>query len=508
MRRKELKEMSDYLPEEVVLQILCRLPVKSLIRFRSVSKSWNSLITTSAFIDSHLTQSLSLPSNSNKLIVSQHDVCYKFIHDDDNDSDSSFHQFQNVVLPLSFSYLRLIGSVNGLFCLCEEEQIILWNPCIRKFITLPKTNSEVINGFGFDARTNDYKVVSIAPKPRPLVEVYSLKDSAWRKTSAGDSLSPGIMFQCCNGAAFINGAVHFQVTDRINTRGLEVCPFILSFDFGDEVFRMISLPESILRSQLQFEIFGFRGSLSLVCYTRMFSNSCSIWVMKEYDVVKTWSKLCTVDLCGVIRRVLGVRKNGHVIVEADLKTDAKLFSYDPQSKQVKNLGIYGQSFNSCADNYVESLVLLNKPVLFDKANDALSLWVESSKGNFWSPPPKLDQISAVGLQGVVKKALPLAGGIGRVESKDERVRDKETICKLKKAMVDQQEERVSDKETICKLKKAMVHQQEEIATLKIEMTSLKSQMATLKSLFLSVQQWNNQVENTSSGVGDIGSYLG
>ena len=83
----------------------------------------------------------------------------------------------------------------------------------------------------------------------------------------------------------------------------------------------------------------------------------------------------------------------------------------------------------------------------------------------------------------------------RVESEDERVRDKETIRKLKKAMVDQQEERVRDKETICKLKKAMVHQQEEIATLKIEMTSLKSQMATLKSQTL-VQQWSNQVMTT------------
>nr|XP_023910074.1 F-box/kelch-repeat protein At3g23880-like isoform X1 [Quercus suber] len=503
--------MSDYLPEEVVLQILCRVPVKSLIRFRCVSKSWNSLITTSAFIDSHLTQSLSLPSNSNKLIVSRGDFktkveYYEFIHDDNNDSDSSFHQFQNVEFPLSFSYFKLIGSVNGLFCLCEKEQIILWNPCIRKFITLPKTNSvsAVINGFGFDARTNDYKVVSIATKPRRLVEVYSLKEGAWRKTSAGDSLSPGTMFLCYNGAAFINGAVHFQATIRI-TKKLKVCPFILSFDFGDEVFRTISLPNSVLREELEFDIFGFRGSLSVVCYTHRIRTSCSIWVMKEYDDVNTWSKLCTVDLCGVIRRVLGFRKNGHVIVEADLKTDPKLSSYDPQSKRVKNLGIYGRSFNSCADNYVESLVLLNKPVLFDKANDALSLRVGSSKRKFWSPPPKLDQIGVVGLQGVVKKALPLTGGIGRVESEDERVRDKETIRKLKKAMVDQQEERVRDKETICKLKKEIVHQREEIATLKVEMTSLKSQMATLKSLSLLVQQWSNQVENTSSGVGDVGS---
>ena len=186
--------MSDYLPEEVVLQILCRLPVKSLIRFRCVSKLWNSLITTSAFIDSHLTQSLSLPSNSNKLIVSRGDFraidiyefkvdIYEFIHGGNNDSDSSFHQFQNVEFPLSFSYFKLIGSVNGLFCLCEKEQIILWNPCIRKFITLPKTKTKcaVIYGFGFDARTNDYKVVSIATKPRCLVEVYSLKEGDWRK---------------------------------------------------------------------------------------------------------------------------------------------------------------------------------------------------------------------------------------------------------------------------------------------------------------------------------------
>ena len=187
--------MSDYLPDEVLLEILQRLSVKSVIQLRCVSKSWNSLITSSTFIDSHLTQSLSLPSNSNKLIVSLGNFrtkveYYEFIHDDNNDSDSSFHQFQNVEFPLA-SCFRLIGSVNGLFCLIQDEQFILWNPCIRKFITLPKTNSAVINGFRFDARTNDYKVVSIAPKPRPLVEVYSLKEGAWRKTSACDSLSPG-----------------------------------------------------------------------------------------------------------------------------------------------------------------------------------------------------------------------------------------------------------------------------------------------------------------------------
>ncbi|XP_030967672.1 putative F-box protein At1g32420 isoform X2 [Quercus lobata] len=475
--------MSDYLPDEVVREILHRLPAKSLIRFRCVSKSWNYLITSSAFIDSHLTQSLSHPSNSNKLIFRHCDIAakvehYKFIH-----NDSSFDQYQNVEFPLTNCF-RLIGSVNGLFCLIQDEQFILWNPCIRKFITLPRDYDHVLSRsvFGFDARTNDYKVVRIAfpytPKPL-LVEVYSLKEGSWRrKAGAAASLLPGITRDLsCRRDAFINGAVHFGVRDCINTPRLKVGPSVLSFDLSDEVFHMTALPK--FGAKTDYDIFGFRGSLSVV-YIELVDNkrSCFIWVMKECGVVKSWIKLYTINLTGEFRSVLGFQKNGHIFMQAGLGKNARLSSYDPQSQQLKNLGFYGWLSYSCVHYYVENLVLLDKPVLFDKQNGELSRWVGSRKRKFW------------------------------VESEDERVRDKETICKLKKAMVDQQEERVRDKETICKLKKAMVHQQEEIATLKTEMTSLKSQMATLKSLSLLVQQWNNQVENTSSGVGDVGSYLG
>nr|POF13393.1 f-box/kelch-repeat protein [Quercus suber] len=399
---------------------------------------------------------------------------YKFIH-----NDSSFDQYQNVEFPLTSSF-RLIGSVNGLFCLAvfQDEQFILWNPCIRKFITLPRDYDHVLSHsvFGFDARTNDYKVVRIAfpntPKPL-LVEVYSLKEGSWRrKACAAASLLPGITDDIwCHRNAFINGAVHFGVRDCINTPTLKVGPSVLSFDLSDEVFHMTALPK--FGAKTDYDIFGFRGSLSIV-YIELVDNKrcCFIWVMKECGVVKSWTKLFTINLSGEIRSVLGFQKNGHIFMQAGLGNNGWLSSYDPQSQQLKNLGTYGWLSKSCADYYVENLVLLDKPVLFDKQSGELSHWVGSRKRKFW------------------------------VESDDERVRDKETIRKLKKAMVDQQEERVRDKETICKLKKEIVHQREEIATLKVEMTSLKSQMATLKSLSLLVQQWSNQVENTSSGVGD------
>ena len=398
--------MSDYLPHEVVREILLSLPVKSLIRFRCVSKSCNSLITSSDFIDSHLTRSHSLPSNSssnsnNTLIV--RDLAtkpnvhqYRLFHND------SFDRTEHLEFPLTtrrrsrIHKCMFIGYVNGLFCLYEKERFILCNPSIRKCIILPKHcikiktdgNVQCHSAFGFDSRTNDYKVVIIALPDNPyymkkkptLVEVYSLSEGSWKIIDASTSFPPNIRFNGYNcPAASLNGAIHFTVQVMPNSNESA----FLSFDLRDEVFHVISLPDSIA-THGWINASVFRGSLSLIC-ERHTPSKCSIWVMKEYGVVDSWTKQFTFDHSGGYLSVIGLRKNGHVLMkdiesilpegmfhffkkenmELDLLPSYMLSSYDPDSQQFKNLGSVGKALQ-CVDNYTENLVLLRKP------NDAVS----------------------------------------------------------------------------------------------------------------------------------------
>ena len=88
--------------------------------------------------------------------------------------------------------------------------------------------------------------------------------------------------------------------------------------------------------------------------------------MKEYGVVDSWTKLFTVNLNGGLLRVLGLQKNGNILVEAKLPHYLGIASYEPKSEQIKNLGIGGRPYYFCVDNYMENLVLLDRP------NDAVS----------------------------------------------------------------------------------------------------------------------------------------
>ncbi|KAI8008747.1 F-box/kelch-repeat protein [Camellia lanceoleosa] len=129
--------MSDYLPEEVLIEILSRLPVKSLLRFTCVSKPWRSLITSPSFINTHLNKST---NNTLTHLLLLRYTClnpnqeHYSLHFD----NKTFNRYAQFISPFkTHFYFRVVGTCNGLVCLSDDRfgdkhNIILWNPMIRK----------------------------------------------------------------------------------------------------------------------------------------------------------------------------------------------------------------------------------------------------------------------------------------------------------------------------------------------------------------------------------------
>ncbi|PNX81781.1 F-box/kelch-repeat protein [Trifolium pratense] len=182
-RHKSNPSPSVILPDDLVVEILCFLKVKPLMKMKCVCKSWNILISDPKFVKMHLNQS---SRNSHSYVVSS--------KDSKQDDDYSFIPFNvNDLLENSSitfpddPYYRLIdkdchqvvGSCNGLVCLLgyslaeyghKETCFRLWNPATRTISDKLGYFPEDMNRlkfwkfiFGYDNLTDAYKVVALHP---------------------------------------------------------------------------------------------------------------------------------------------------------------------------------------------------------------------------------------------------------------------------------------------------------------------------------------------------------
>ena len=115
-KREAAMSESERLPHDVVYDILTRLAVKSLMRFRCVSKSCNSIIINPIFSSTHLDRAKSL-SNKNG---------YLLYLDDASENPPYRRELCMVVyntltkisrFQIPFSHVNIAGFYDGMFCL-------------------------------------------------------------------------------------------------------------------------------------------------------------------------------------------------------------------------------------------------------------------------------------------------------------------------------------------------------------------------------------------------------
>ncbi|KAJ0451600.1 putative F-box domain-containing protein [Helianthus annuus] len=193
--------MSDNIPFELQSEIMKRLPAESLIRFRSVCKSWKSLIHSSDFIAGYRGQQHLIVRYKDAVV--NHDYKYVSIVVDDDDTfplQKVYVTDPQLVVNMLKCY-TIVASSHGLLCLFgKTDGAIIWNPSIRKAVAVGvpnMANSEIyrtVLGFGVCCKTNDPKIVKInyiiqwtdiedvAYIPWQ-VEVFTLSTGAWRSLS-------------------------------------------------------------------------------------------------------------------------------------------------------------------------------------------------------------------------------------------------------------------------------------------------------------------------------------
>lgn len=188
LRFGEKKAVTLTLPEDVLYtEILTRLPTKHIRRCRLVCKSWNSLFSTSDFVNLHLKRQLN-HEEDDRIIVK------RFNYLDEGIRILS-HTNEIIVSKVPCVCDTLLGSINGLICMatCRGRRFCLWNPAIAQvnFFDLPPPHFHpgqpkcfhYLGGFCWDHVRNDYKVLifcyEFIDAPPSQLCIYSTNSATW-----------------------------------------------------------------------------------------------------------------------------------------------------------------------------------------------------------------------------------------------------------------------------------------------------------------------------------------
>lgn len=284
-----------FVPLHLIHDILILLPAKSLIRFKTVSKSWESLLEEKEFAASHVQRSIKIKRDFDLLLESVDKNHWPFqkkltLAGMDNFRDYPFEKiFNNFVLR---------GSCNGLVCFTDfKDTVVIGNMLINDFhlVNVPigrkileGETSRIAYGFGYDSIHDDYKVLRIISYfscNMHGVELYSLRYDRWSQSK--DGLVPSVSLygglDPPNGVS-VNSALHWLAKAKDS--------FIFAFDLLVESFRAMPLPLDI-----QVKEGGNASCLTVgvlggcLCVTSACILGVSLWALKDYTVESFWTKL-------------------------------------------------------------------------------------------------------------------------------------------------------------------------------------------------------------------------
>ncbi|KAG7574749.1 F-box domain [Arabidopsis suecica] len=252
---EEVNPNSMYLSAHLLDEVFLKLPLKSLGRFKSVSKEWKSILESKWFVDKHLI----LAKSCQKILLAYDCEC--------DVSPSLLPGVEDCEWGLEFVYLhcdatRPFMSYEGLVCFPETEWVNVLNPStgqLRRFhcpsLLNPQPNSTTFReeswttyfpgycamGFGRDNVKGSYKVVRIFRDPN-YCDILDVNNGEWRKLWKPNryKVDVGRKSACVNGSVYWLRIRHDHVYTilslDLHTEEFHDVPQIWSMDGQEETW--------------------------------------------------------------------------------------------------------------------------------------------------------------------------------------------------------------------------------------------------------------------------------
>lgn len=286
------------IPEDLLTEILLRLPAKSLMRLKCVSKLWSSLISSRRFTN------LFLKTRQQRRL---------FMHLVNKENHSEFALFSSSspnpysdravsVLERDLNMPWMLGgefvsALRGLLCVRVQGRLLICNLTTKQLVelptiirrtrlggVLPNNDNNVWDYFCHDPVHDEYKALNI------VWEESKEEGKVVRSEHHVLVLGPGVSWRCiqsstaipphrpCSQGISINGVLYYGACiDNNNTS------VVMSFDLRSEEFTLIKLPLDVVMTSSP-NLMNYGGKIAVFDYSVSLlatNGTVDLWTLED-----------------------------------------------------------------------------------------------------------------------------------------------------------------------------------------------------------------------------------